>query len=794
MGKYPANTIPKELEKYFWLLFFTAAKYLLLLYDEKGYPLWCAHQTMHKHRELLESLMSGPCHQFYTLPVKNDLNRLFDVVRKKGNGHYFLAPIDNLDAKDFRAGIFPGFPSNNIIEERTLMPFLSSNFPLSYLSFARINKKRFIGLVKFPDILNELIKAENKTAVFTDDNDVIIGFNSLFMNMTRIDNPKKLLGKVLSDIVSFSRPPVEPAADLLPFTGGFSEKWDAGEEIIPFIKEGRHRDFSFMRQGLLCENKSKQSHHYHAWRIPLPIDNFHFRIDIDFMSSAGSFPNTILRGIQEKTNHSRDIIGYSLSMHHDNTCAFKKAGDIFRFLPIEPIRPEKSYTLTIQKKFQHYSSFLNQEKFGAWEEKIPFIMKSHDILYLFQKPGDKIILQSFRMNRVPIKSDDPPSGLPLRASFKISKEKNLQFNVSAHQGVMHLSNYTLYLFEDITDLKTDIDNLTQQRDKLSALIKQERVFVGETPAIQRIREQIKTVADSDMTVLLEGETGTGKEILAQSIHDSSPRKDKPLIKIDCAAIPRELIESELFGHEKGAFTGAVAAHSGKFEQAQGGTVYLDEIENLPVNVQAKLLNVLEDRKVIRVGGVKSMNLDIRLLAASNAPLKELIREGRFRSDLFYRLNQVRLVLPPLRERKEDIPFLANHFIKLGNRAYRRHVRGLTENALKMLFDAKWFGNVRELRNVIFRAILFCKSEEITEEDLIIDETMAGSGVSTHAKRHGGGFHRPCIIKADEMQKALEASAGIVAQAAKGLGISRMMAYKLIKRFGIDLVKYRQDSN
>src|SRR5688500_244864 len=232
-------------------------------------------------------------------------------------------------------------------------------------------------------------------------------------------------------------------------------------------------------------------------------------------------------------------------------------------------------------------------------------------------------------------------------------------------------------------------------------------IIGESPGLTEVYSVLERVADSPTTVLVTGESGTGKELVARALHDSSSRRDKPFIKVNCAAIPKELIESELFGYERGAFTGAVASKPGRFELANGGTLFLDEIGEIPLEMQVKLLRALQESEFERVGGIKTIRVDVRLIAATNRDLKKLKAQGAFREDLFYRLNVVPIQLPALRERTMDIPHLVDHFLGKFNARLKKNVSGVEQDAVDLLAAYGWPGNIRELENVMERAVLFC---------------------------------------------------------------------------------------
>lgn len=268
-----------------------------------------------------------------------------------------------------------------------------------------------------------------------------------------------------------------------------------------------------------------------------------------------------------------------------------------------------------------------------------------------------------------------------------------------------------------------------------------------------ILQRARAVAGTKVPVLLQGESGTGKELLARFIHRNSPRAHKPLVAVNCAAIPDNLLESELFGHEKGAFTGAISRKIGKFEQANGSTLLLDEIGEMSLNLQAKLLRVLQEWEVDRLGGNGPIAVDVRVIATTNADLLEGVRKGKFREDLYFRLSVMPLRLPPLRERKEDIPLLAEHFLKLACREHSRSIRGFTPRAMEKLEGHDWPGNVRELKNVIERAVLLASGDLVGEKDVWIEQ-LAGKepeGIPGNGGRSLKDMERELILKTLEME-------------------------------------------
>jgi DNA-binding NtrC family response regulator len=306
-------------------------------------------------------------------------------------------------------------------------------------------------------------------------------------------------------------------------------------------------------------------------------------------------------------------------------------------------------------------------------------------------------------------------------------------------------------------------------------------LVGSSPAMKRVVQLIEKVAPTDATALVRGPSGTGKELVARAIHLNSPRRDRPMVTINCAALQESLLESELFGHEKGAFTGAVAAKPGLVELAEGGTLFIDEIGEMAPGLQAKLLRVLEDGHYRRVGGTQEAHADVRVVAATNRALEEGIKEGKFREDLFYRLNVITFTLPPLRERREDIPELVEHFLTtrtVGSVRCRVH-----PDAMKALEQYDWPGNIRELANVLERAQILAEEHIITRDDL--PEVLAGASSSSGAQAATGNPRHLEEVERRHVQEVLREEKGNKLHAAKALGISRRALYRLIEKYGLD---------
>jgi two-component system response regulator HydG len=308
-------------------------------------------------------------------------------------------------------------------------------------------------------------------------------------------------------------------------------------------------------------------------------------------------------------------------------------------------------------------------------------------------------------------------------------------------------------------------------------------IIGKSRRMKELFENLSLVAPSDATILIYGESGTGKELVANAIHQNSPRAQKPFIKVSCAALPETLLESELFGHERGAFTGALARKAGRFQLADGGTLFLDEVNVMSSTTQVKLLRVLQEREFEPLGSTKTIHVDIRLITATNKDLEDEVKEGRFREDLFYRLNVVPIHLPPLRDRKEDIPLLADHFSKLFQEKNKKSIKGFLPKTIDTLMRYDWPGNIRELENVMERAILLCRGEYLSPQDL--PPPFQGEQIGEQPIVSIPPGMTLEALEKEAIIQTLEETGGNRTQTAQILGISRKTLQNKLKEYGLE---------
>ncbi len=379
---------------------------------------------------------------------------------------------------------------------------------------------------------------------------------------------------------------------------------------------------------------------------------------------------------------------------------------------------------------------------------------------------------------------------PLTKVIMITGNEDKEFSIKSIQ----MGAYDYYFKPvDIEELRlimkraVHIQNLEREKVRLQEHALDKKRFagmIGWSSAMQEVYEQIEGVADSNVTVLIEGESGTGKELVAKAIYEKSDRSKKPLVVINCGAIPENLLESELFGHEKGAFTGATASKIGKFEQADGGTIFLDEIGELPLILQVKLLRFLQDHQIERVGGKGVMKLDVRVIAATNRELEKEVEAGRFRKDLYFRLNVVRILLPHLKERTGDALLLANHFLNLYRGEQKKKISGFSPEAEKAIQLAEWKGNVRELENAIRKALIVARGSLITEKDLglVYDDDVIPLALKDAREE----------LDRKYISLALRNSKGNISKAARELGISRVTLHDMLKKYGISTPSFTEE--
>lgn len=430
---------------------------------------------------------------------------------------------------------------------------------------------------------------------------------------------------------------------------------------------------------------------------------------------------------------------------------------------------------------------------------VDFAEEGEEGLTIFQNGDFDLVITDYRM--------EPMNGIEvLEAVKKINPETDvvlitaygtMELAVEAmEKGASDCVSKPLSLKEFRTRINKVLENRAVKQENLRLgeenLYLREQVaqkynfgeIIGKSEPMRTVFEQIRKIAPTDSSVLISGESGTGKELIAHSIHNLSPRKDMPFIKVNCGALAESLLESELFGHEKGAFTGAIKRKRGKFELADGGSTFLDEIGDISENMQAKLLRVLQEKEVDIVGGEQTKKINVRVIAATNKNLFDLVRKGVFREDLYYRLNVIPINLPPLRERKEDIPLLVEHFLKKKSNEMKRNVPKISQKALEALERYNWPGNIRELENLIERALVLCDGNEI---ELSAFPILLENGEQNRLSLPEEELPLDMILENLESQlikRAMEKADGVKTRAAEILGIKTSALYYKLEKYGM----------
>ena len=397
---------------------------------------------------------------------------------------------------------------------------------------------------------------------------------------------------------------------------------------------------------------------------------------------------------------------------------------------------------------------------------------------LFERSESELASLAFLC--VPVRADKDSEVLgTLSADTPTASEETLRLSLHFLEVVASvIGRHVAFLQEDMARLHFQFCT----EDELPRIPS----IIGTSGSIRTVLRQIDQVASSRATVLVRGESGTGKELMAEAIHRGSPRRGKPFVTLNCAALPPDLLEGELFGWRKGAFTSAVQNHKGLFEQADGGTLFLDEIGDLALPAQAKVLRAIQDRQIQCLGSEKLVTVDVRLVCATNRPLEDLVAQGLFREDLYYRINVFPILMPPLRDRRDDIPRLARHFLKLFSEEYGRDVRSISEPAMQRLTAHTWPGNVRELKNVMERAVLVCDEATIRAHHL--PDPLCGESCAWRAP--GAGLTEAVGQLEQEMITAsLTATGGNIHEAARRLKVTYRILYYKMKKYGIDYRRF-----
>ena len=789
------------------LEFLCQNKYIAVYYDKTGVPLRVINQRRHLYRFYCEQIKNHSLGEIFLLPDVDDLNKLF-VNPPEATQDAALFPLknENITNPIKLSGTIEHkyYESRNIFENNGINCGFFYIYPLSNICLFRVEENKFIGIIILKEEYYHIRSFGDTLCLILSSDERIIGYSRGLSDLLRCSTSGELLDVPLSRLLSPDSSQAGIGMLARPQKSNISSSWEAGsswsfpdqiKSAFNIICEQGKIEIQSTDNGALLRNLSTDGYLYLRLNKGFSTDKNDVRVELEFISIDQSMPNIILSGnnmsMTTPWEIPPDLNGYGFSripQAEGFSYVIKKAGKMVRVISGRAYRPEEVISIGLEKCGNCFKVKENGVVVGEWLDPQPFIMEGESGCYLFIKPGNGLILRKFHVftaTKASVAIPDPNNGF-----FTLHYSgTEYTFRTAIIDNVWYNQNIKVMILTNVSDIKADLETVRREQKKLKKLFASGG-FIGVSPGIRALRKAIPVIAESNLTVLIEGETGTGKEVLAHELHAESPRHDKPFVKLDCSAIPENLMESEFFGHKKGAFTGAASDYAGRFEQAQGGTLFLDEIGNIPISIQTKLLGVLQDFQIQRVGGTQKIPLDLRVIAATNSPLRALMERGLFREDLFYRINQYRFELPPLRERQEDIPLLSDSFIKEGNVLFNKQVVSITAEAMDMLLRLPWRGNIRELKSVIFKAMLFCHGSRLNLTDFSIEPevtTFQNEMLKTGKQRSRGTLD----ISLEKMTGLLTHHKGNLRALEKELKLSRPSVYKILMRYNLNPNAFRE---
>jgi DNA-binding NtrC family response regulator len=752
-----------------------------LLLNGNGEILSISRKWKQRYSSMVEELAkAGNVRSFFDLSAYPALDKIPGIVNLRdiaGSSGKSPVPVSFYNHRPFA-------------REEDPEPFYTS-VPTAQLYVAyKSGADRFIAFIRAIDTLPSLYPTRPDGIIYIDSKGWLAGFNRSFYSFfsAKYAAPSLLLNKPASLFLEpspFELQRTRLSKLVLPSSADLRTefRYSAGESPAAKDISFSHPDnFSVTEKGLLCENREVEDLIFLT--LPCELDtrrDFTFTLDATTLEGV---PPLFIIGREFAGKTYPDTLGYLAGPHPDQPLFSLKRRGVVHFLG-ENITAEKRSLFTLYKIGNSLFLYQGRQKKLAYYD-FDFLHHPNARLTVAIRTRSSCLVHDIRVGIRAAGDILPPPSLPV-IKLKTMEQNYFSLNQcnlnSLSTSFPHLSAYIL---QNITEIQKQVNSLKTERQLfLPESGGPDGSFICRNQAMVLLKKKAALLALSDASVLIEGETGTGKEVLATFIHSESGRREGPFIKVDCATIPQELIESELFGHEKGAFTGAAERRIGLFEEAEGGTLFLDEVGNLSLPTQAKLLHFLQDHTITRLGGAKPVKVDARVIVASNTPLASLVRRGAFRPDLFYRMDVVALTLPPLRERPEDLPELCSHFILSLSSIHRKNIQGLSPAAFRKILGHTWPGNVRELKNTLERAVIFCEGRVIGP--LLVSFTDTVSGQENGGKRN----YRFISARIPEIQ-ALFRKHGFVAKAvARELGVSARTLYYHLKRNGRPIGKIRK---
>jgi DNA-binding NtrC family response regulator len=713
---------------------------------------------------------------------KTDIRDYYDLPKNKGIKD-IATPLDKVESLIPRTKLFLTqnvFYSKNKYENHMTFFNFYATLPYSRLYINYSDDIGFFGIIRFNELGTITDYYRASPIIVLSNEGIMKGVNGVFLDIFKAKNLSA------SDILDNS-------VDKYMRPSPFQAICGNPDDFNAILKEPWQFRYVMNKLSQSWQQVSLQPYKG-IIQLKEPLDNTEVDVKLEFEVTVkkGLLPSVILNGVKDYARFFPDYNGYQIGPDPGNPVfQFKKEGFVAFWADYKPVLSKGRHTVTIVRRNNYLAYFLDQKLMVGYRDPSP-CTSEESFQYIHKRENDDIILHGLKVYTLPVHAS---SNMDFNeVTFFTGKENAYRFQTMCNDSLRFGKElFYAFILHDISFLKKNIAllqkarvHIARDRDKYKALAlgedAKQDLFIGENPDMLRLKKDARKVAASPMTVLVEGETGTGKEILAKYIHDNSPQRTGPFVKVDCSTLPGSLLESELFGVEKGAFTGAVERREGKLEAAKGGTLFLDELANLNAPTQAKFLNFLQDFTLERLGSTKKIKVETRLIAATNVPLKDLVDQGRFRHDLYYRLATVKFLLPPLRDRRDDITRLCTHFLKHYNEKFNRSIKGFTPAGFQRLMAYDWPGNVRELENVIQKAVLYCEKDVIDRDqiDLPLDQAKAVDQKEEIIipKGDARAFTREHIVA------LLKRNNYIIERAAKAGNISRTTLFRKIKKFNI----------
>lgn len=785
---------------------FCRNRYIGVYLNRNGMPTEIINQEVHLYRTFCDRLINNNIKSFYHIPDVSDLNDLFSEKFPTKTNYMDIGYIDPFFVKQLRQSENEKpaivWQSKNIIEQYEISDVYACAYPITSVILLKLNADQFFGIVTFNDSFYQFRALGYSPVIVLDKDKNIVAYTAKLALMLNIKKSDELLNCNIQSISNSKTDDMFLEKHPFPVENiqwkeivSWKKCQDIDDLFYKFANENSVDCFCESEK-LIWSNNTKKEYAYLKLKNDLSFDNQELKIEIVFSSVDQTMPNIIIRGRNNfpatYEDFPPDDFGFNLSRHYHFgkwNYMLKFATEHFLVLPSRKYIEGERIRISIEK---HDNIIIIRENDIILGEKLflsPNDTQNNNGCFLFLRPEQKIELFNFKVYTS--KSHKSYQKKPPEPFLTIDYN-NLHFDLkcSVISTVWDMNNVFLLVLADVTDLKTGLTFLENERKTLTKLLKSTDDFFSRSPKVEKIIKNLPIVSESNLSVMIQGETGTGKEVLARTIHNLSQRKNNPFVKLDCSSVPEGLMESELFGHEKGAFTGALTSHIGRFEQAQGGTLFLDEISNITRAIQAKLLGVLQDYKIQRLGGVETIPLDIRIIAASNLPIGPLVDKGLFREDLYYRINQYLFELPPLRERPEDIPILSDIFLDEVAALYGRKKLRLSSDAVDLLIRMPWRGNIRELKSLIHKAALFCRDDELHPDHFIsdsIDIQTKPFRQTAYAKRKP---RNSLDITQETIIEKLRHYNGNLNAIARDLSLSRPSLYKILDRYSINISRFR----